>query len=171
MAQPPNGHDEFGIKGTQHPAGRSNSSAAHHPTQPHSRFCPMLSHYSAFHPSLPTFLSLCPFCSPTPPFSCHLPPIFASLLSSTLLSVLSPSISEQFYTLCILTFSFCLSSFHLSSPQATATQQIIFPFCVLYRLSPPPVTDFSLLYSNHDTPTMNNEIDTDDRDCGSIFSL
>lgn len=91
-----NGHDELGIKATQHPTGKSNSSALHHPTQPHSLFYPMHSHYSPFHPSLLTFLTLTsislahsPFFFPVTPL--HPPHIFTSPLSSTLLTVLSPS--------------------------------------------------------------------------------
>lgn len=92
-----NGHDELGIKATQHPTGKSNSSALHHPTQPHSLFYPMHSHYSPFHPSLLTFLTLRPFRSPTPPFFFPSPP---STLPIYLLLLYHPHSLLSFHQAC-----------------------------------------------------------------------
>lgn len=125
-----NGHDELGIKATQHPTGKSNSSALHHPTQPHSLFYPMHSHYSPFHPSLLTFLTLHPFRSPTPPpfFPRHPPPhIFTSPLSSTLLTVFSPSMWMVTH---ISIFGLATSS--LQSSFLPQRQEIFSRYCAPY---------------------------------------
>lgn len=124
-----NGHDELGIKATQHPTGKSNSSALHHPTQPHSLFCPMHSHYSPFHPSLLTFLTLHPFRSPTPPLFSPSPPphIFTSPLSSTLLTVFSPSMWMVTH---ISIFGLATSS--LQSSFLPQRQEIFIRYCAPY---------------------------------------
>lgn len=100
----------------------------------------------------------------------HPPHIFTSPLSSTLLTVLSPSMWMVTH---ISIFGLATSS--LQSSFLPQKQEIFSRYCAPYLPGtfPPPilheiVTDFFLLYSNHDTLTMNNEPDTDGRDSGSV---
>lgn len=171
--QPPSSYDRFGIKATQHPAGKSNSRTRHYPTQPHSFLCPGLSHYSPYQPPLspPDVLSLCPFSAPPP--SSFLPLSSPAHSLSPLLSAsFSPNTKGPQNAATSFSFIARLSVPYPLCPRARATQEIV--------ISPPPwyppllnpkwnghrYASLCLALINFDTHTMNNESDTDDRENG-----
>lgn len=156
------GHDGFGIKATQHPAGKSNNCTRHHPTRPLSLLYPVLSHYSPFHPSLSWPFCLSVHLAHPPPFSCHL-------------SSLHPFTKHKGIATCISNSLFypSTSSINPPSPGVTATQQIVRSIlCASPPWLLPPTLHpkwnsrrsaspcFALI--NFDTHAMNNETDIDD---------
>lgn len=159
--------DEFGIRGTRHPACKSNNN----PTQPLSLFYPMLSHYSPFHPSLSPDL----FCR-----SVHLahPPLFLP----SLFSIISQNTKTPQQTPATVTFVFTpphpssleekLLSRYCSPPTTTTTSPHLTSAVALPPLHPKWSSRryaspcFALI--NSDTRAMNNETDIDDSKEGRV---